>query len=247
MTESKHEVIGDLEYLLKIIEKYFKYHNSKVRHEFINGQLLSHPIWGPIAGLHYTELYTIAVKIFENSPDLPEVPQSTGQADNDVLTLKLWTVKSLKLKKCNRDIKKKPKKRLTRNLLEGKEAITLPVEEAKKKAENWESVSIDIIDDDTLRYKVDVEPWKRANYSEMGFIDKRKAAPNRLWKIFKVIAEYTTGKECDMRTPENISKDMDRICDTLKNFFGPSDRPIRYNRKTKQYLLEFNLTYKSNS
>jgi len=127
------------------------------------------------------------------------------------------------------------------------ENISLVETEQKPQAktQEWSEVSLDIIDDETVRYKIGKDNWQRANYAELGFKNKLNGLPNKLWGIFKKLAENCKNQVIECRTPKNISKDIDRICRTLKVFFGPQDRPILYNKKNKIWNIAFRLTFKS--
>jgi len=91
------------------------------------------------------------------------------------------------------------------------------------------------------------ERWKRVHFAEVGFMDDRKGQPNQLWPLFREMAKHSSGGYIDIRTAKNISKDKQRICKTLRKFFGPSELPIQYERKTKRYVLKFSLSYKSDT
>lgn len=117
--------------------------------------------------------------------------------------------------------------------------------EQAAKTRSWQEVSLDVIDDDTVRYKIGKGNWQRANYAELGFKHKLKGLPNKLWGIFKTLAENCNNKVIECHTSKNINKDIDRICRTLKAFFGPRDRPIRYNKRNKTWEVAFRLTFKS--
>ena len=116
-----------------------------------------------------------------------------------------------------------------------------PVKTPQPRAKNWAEISIEIIDEDTLKYKVEGGVWERVTYAEMGFVDRRKALPNKLWVVFKRLAMYSTGRKIPVKTPTNISKDMDRIRCTLRRFFGLTGTPIRYNKRERTYDTKFNL------
>jgi hypothetical protein len=118
--------------------------------------------------------------------------------------------------------------------------------ESSSKPDNWEQVSIDILDNDTVRYKIGKEEWKRVNYAEFGFMDNRKGLHNKLWWIFQEMAKYNDGGFIKMSTPLNVSKDIDRIRSILRQFFGIQEIPIKYNKKVHAYHVKFNLTYKQN-
>jgi hypothetical protein len=117
-----------------------------------------------------------------------------------------------------------------------------PVEVATPKAQNWKDVTIEIIDDDTARYKVSGDPWKRATYAELGFVDKRKGLPNKLWGLFKILAEHYADGCVEMHTVSNVAKNMDRIRNTLRAFFGIGSIPFRYDKKAQVYRMGFCLT-----
>jgi hypothetical protein len=116
-----------------------------------------------------------------------------------------------------------------------------PVEVTQPKAQDWGQVSIEIIDEETARYKVNAEPWKRATYSELGFVDKRKALPNQLWGVFKTLAENCTDGWVQIHTVSNVSKNLDRIRATLRAFFGIRGIPFRYDKKAHAYRMQFHL------
>jgi hypothetical protein len=67
--------------------------------------------------------------------------------------------------------------------------IKSSVEVLLAKASKWEEISIDVLDNDTVRYKVGTGGWKRINYAELGFKHKLKGLPNKLWGIFEKLAE----------------------------------------------------------
>lgn len=118
--------------------------------------------------------------------------------------------------------------------------------EPSSKTDNWEQVSIDILDYDTVRYKIGKEEWKRVNYAEFGFKDNRKGLPNKLWSIFREMAKHNDGGFIKMRTVSNISKDIDRIRGILRQFFGIQEIPIKYEKKVHAYHVKFNFTHKQN-
>jgi len=118
-----------------------------------------------------------------------------------------------------------------------------PVKEPPK-TESWQEVSLDVIDNETVRFKVGKDKWQRINYAELGFKDRRKGLPTKLWPILIELAKHCKDKVIEYHTDKNISKDIDRICETLKKFFGPKDRPILYNKRDKNWKVTFGLTYK---
>lgn len=105
------------------------------------------------------------------------------------------------------------------------------------KAESWEDITIQVVDDKTIKYKVKEKNWERANFTQLGFLDKRSNKPNQLWSIFLGLA--TKNLPPNIKRPEMKPKDIDRICKALRGFFGPKDRPIRYNKRAKEYCCSF--------
>lgn len=115
----------------------------------------------------------------------------------------------------------------------------------KPKTSSWNEVSLDFIDDETIRYKIGKSKWKRVNYAEIDFQDKRTGMKRKIWSTFINLAKNCkNGHVIDCKTPENISKDLDLICKKLRLFFGPKDRPILYNKRDKNWKVKFRLTYK---
>jgi len=110
------------------------------------------------------------------------------------------------------------------------------------KATQWAKVTIEIVDDNTVRYKIGSAGWQRATCEALGFFDKRKELPNTLWPLFREMAKCCKNRCIELRTQRNVSKCVDRICDTLKKFFGPQDRPICYDRRARKYRVEFDLS-----
>jgi len=107
----------------------------------------------------------------------------------------------------------------------------------KQKAKTWDEITIDFVDNDTIKYKVNDKNWERANYTQLGFLDNRKNKANILWPIFSGLAKKNLPPT--INRPKMKPKDIDRICFTLRKFFGIEERPIEYNKRTKEYLCKF--------
>lgn len=101
----------------------------------------------------------------------------------------------------------------------------------------WNQLRIEVVDDETIKYKVGDGGWERRNYTELGFIDKRKRLPNKLWPIFIFLATKngSSGADSSRITP----KDIDRIRKTLRQFFELQDIPIKYDSEARKYCCEF--------
>jgi hypothetical protein len=127
----------------------------------------------------------------------------------------------------------------TRIPTEGVRSPRQPVEVSPPKAHDWGEISVEIIDEDTARYRVDSDPWKRATYAELGFVDKRRGLPNKLWRMFKTLATNCIDGQVQMHTVANVSKDVDRIRSTLRAFFGIEDIPFKYDKRAQVYRIRF--------
>ena len=101
----------------------------------------------------------------------------------------------------------------------------------------WNQLSIEVIDNETIKYKVGDDGWERRNYTELGFMDKRRRLPNKLWRIFLYLA--TPNGELRRDIPIIKPKDIDRIRKTLRQFFKLQDSPIKYDSGARKYCCEF--------
>lgn len=104
------------------------------------------------------------------------------------------------------------------------------------KAEHWQQIVIEVVDDNTIKYKANGKKWERANYTELGFLDKRKHLANKLWLKFLSLA---TKNRPVSSLPKIVPKDIDRIRKELRKFFGLQEIPIRYDKKNKKYSCNF--------
>ena len=117
---------------------------------------------------------------------------------------------------------------------------------SEPKPETWQELSIEVVDNETIKYRVGNRRWEHVNYAQFGFMDKRRGRPNKLWPIFLEMSKYCSGGYINMPTPKNISKDIDRICATLQKFFGIQERPIPYDKKVRAYHVKCDFTDKRN-
>jgi uncharacterized protein (DUF4415 family) len=106
----------------------------------------------------------------------------------------------------------------------------------KPKAETWEQITIEIVDNDTIKYKANGKKWERANCTQLGFLDKRKHLPNTLWPKFLSLAVQNKPKQ---NHPHITNKNIDNIRETLRGFFGLQEIPIKYDRKNKKFCCIF--------
>jgi len=128
---------------------------------------------------------------------------------------------------------------------------------AKSKIQKWAELTIDFIDDKMLRFKTKNGRWSRFNYAELGFKDKKKGLPNKSWEIFLLFAEvhhdgyidFNINQSAQRKQPYGgnqkraaFMKCKDRICKTLKDYFGPQEVPIRYVKKEQRWQVKFTLS-----
>jgi len=120
---------------------------------------------------------------------------------------------------------------------EGKETKQYVKSAEKAKAEVWSQIAIEVVDDRTIKYKVGAGKYERANCTQLGFLDRRSNRPNMLWAIFLGLA----GKNLpsNIKRPCMKSKDSQRICKTLREYFGLEERPIVYNKRNKEWHCKF--------
>ena len=128
---------------------------------------------------------------------------------------------------------------------------------AKPKIQKWGELTIDFIDDETIRYKVDEGGWKRVSYIELGFKNEKSGLPNKPWEVFLIFAEVHHDGYIDFNTSQRTKrkepygetkkrgaflKSKDRICKSLKDYFGPQGTPIKYIKKEKRWRVGFTLS-----
>jgi hypothetical protein len=135
--------------------------------------------------------------------------------------------------------------------------ITADSQRVQSLATSWGQISIEIVDDDTIRYRVKDEQWKRANYAELGFKNSKTGLPNNDWETFLLLAEVHHDGYVDFNISQSTQrkqpyggtrkraafmKSKDRICRNLKAYFGPKEVPIRYMKKEKRFQVKFTLS-----
>ena len=104
---------------------------------------------------------------------------------------------------------------------------------------SWDNIRMEVIDDDAIKYNAG-EGWVRVHYAELGFIDRRRALPNKLWPIFRSLADRRMAPPAS--GPWINRKDIQRIRNTLRAYFGLQDNPIDYNRNETRYECRFSFT-----
>lgn len=132
-----------------------------------------------------------------------------------------------------------------RSLEEGKElrrkeqTDTFPAGR-KERTRTWKQLVVEVVDDETLKYKIGDEKCNRAHYIELGFADKRTKLPNKLWDILLSLA--TPKGTSKLARPRITPKDIDRIRETLRTFFNIKSLPITYDKQAKEYRCNFSFT-----
>ncbi|MBW8015037.1 MAG: hypothetical protein FVQ82_02550 [Planctomycetes bacterium] len=117
---------------------------------------------------------------------------------------------------------------------------------SKPNIKTWDELTIEFIDDGTIKYKGADRQWHRVNYAELGFQDRRNGLPNQLWGILRTLAEQNTLIAKGLPTskhslPMDTQKSIDRIRKTLRAYFDLQDIPIVYNRTKHRYCCKFTL------
>ncbi|MBA7523740.1 hypothetical protein ES705_15874 [subsurface metagenome] len=148
-------------------------------------------------------------------------------------------------KKLTMDIKL-PKK-LDKSLSKGITPLELPPDT------KWEHITIQFLDYDKVRIQAPNKFNKVVNFRKMGFENQKNGKPNKQWELFYSLARYrgdlswtitTYRKKVDshpLSTPK-IRKQIQRLSNTLKEYFNINDAPfydyIKFGTyKTKFFLL----------
>jgi len=125
----------------------------------------------------------------------------------------------------------------------------------------WEHVTIQFLDYDKVRIQAPNKFSKIVNFRKMGFENRKNERPNKQWELLYSLARYrgdlswtiaTYRKKVDshpLSTPK-IRKQIQRLSNTLKEYFNINDAPfydyIRIRAyKTKFFLLPESLNIKN--
>jgi hypothetical protein len=119
----------------------------------------------------------------------------------------------------------------------------------------WEYITIQFIDDENIKITAPDNFKYKANYTEMGFKDKKKLCPNIQWKFlhflslrkgylsWKSLAEERNAmKQKDIEKLINQAKKRKQLLsEKLKEYFQINEDPFYDYRKKNAYEVKFNL------
>lgn len=109
---------------------------------------------------------------------------------------------------------------------------------------SWEDITIEIVGVDAAKIIAGADTHA-ASAQEMGFIDKRKKAPNQLWDLLVDFAEAGGNLRWDStaRSRDWNSKDFQRLRSGLKEYFQLEEDPFEKYRKEDGYRCRFKILY----
>jgi hypothetical protein len=120
------------------------------------------------------------------------------------------------------------------------EDLLPPTKPLVRGATKWDEVSMEVVDDDTIKIKVGAMQWRKLTYVELGFKDERTGMPNKLWGILLSLADQNRRV---VNTPKITPKDIQRLRNTLRSVFGLTGMPIkRYDQTDRRYPCHFRFT-----
>jgi hypothetical protein len=116
----------------------------------------------------------------------------------------------------------------------------------------WEHVTIQFLDYDKVKIQAPNKFSKVVNFRKMGFENQKNGKPNKQWELFYDLARYrgdlswtitTYRKKVDshpLSTPK-IRKQIQRLSNTLKEYFNINDAPFYDYVKIGAYKTKFSL------
>lgn len=116
----------------------------------------------------------------------------------------------------------------------------------------WEHVTIQFLDYDKIKIQTPNKFNKVVNFRKMGFENQKNGKPNTQWELFYDLARYrgdlswtitTYRKKVDshpLSTPK-IRKQIQRLSNTLKEYFNINDAPFYDYTKIRAYKTKFSL------
>jgi len=114
----------------------------------------------------------------------------------------------------------------------------------------WEHITIQFLDYDKVKIQAPNKFNKIVNYRKMGFENQKNGKPNKQWQLFYNLARYrgdlswtitTYRKKVDshpLSTPK-IRKQIQRLSNTLKEYFNINDAPFYDYTKIGAYKTKF--------
>lgn len=116
----------------------------------------------------------------------------------------------------------------------------------------WEHITIQFLDYDKVKIQAPNKFNKVVNFRKMGFENQKNGKPNKQWELFYSLARYrgdlswtitTYRKKVDshpLSTPK-IRKQIQRLSNTLKEYFNINDAPFYDYIKIGAYKTKFSL------
>ncbi len=112
-------------------------------------------------------------------------------------------------------------------------ACRVPIDGVTK----WSEISMEVVDDSTVKVRAGAAQWRKLTYVELGFKDERTGLANKLWGILLSLAEQNRRT---INPPRITPKDIQRLRNTLRSTFGLPGMPIRrYDQTNKCYPCHF--------
>jgi len=116
----------------------------------------------------------------------------------------------------------------------------------------WEHITIQFLDYDKVKIQAPNKFNKVVNFRKMGFENQKNGKPNKQWELFYNLARYrgdlswtitTYRKKVDshpLSTPK-IRKQIQRLSNSLKEYFNINDAPFYDYTKIGAYKTKFSL------
>jgi len=116
----------------------------------------------------------------------------------------------------------------------------------------WEHITIQFLDYDKVKIQAPNKFSKVVNFRKMGFENQKNGKPNKQWELFYNLSRYrgdlswtitTYRKKVDshpLSTPK-IRKQIQRLSNTLKEYFNIDDAPFYDYTKIRAYKTKFSL------
>jgi len=127
---------------------------------------------------------------------------------------------------------------------EEREAIGTPVRKEEltpfsHSGTKWSDVKMCLIDEDHFKIIIKDGQQKTVTYSQMGFKHKSSTKKNKLWEVLLRFAINNSSPVEYYSNRTEVEKDIQRLNNVLRKYFGITERPIRYQKDKKGYVAGF--------
>ena len=105
----------------------------------------------------------------------------------------------------------------------------------------WADLSLVVIDENTVKYKISDGKWITASNRELGFADKRTKGKRirRIWNVFLLLVKHY---EQTATFEPGIQKNVERVGNVFQEYFGLKDSsPVYYSKTYVRYKFNFNV------